>query len=52
MSIAHIIFSGWRRFLTRFAVVDHRQTLIEGVCDAYREELDMVALCTQHAHRM
>ena len=52
MSISHMIFSGWRRFLTSFAVVNRRRTLIEGVCDTYRAELDMVALCTQHAHRM
>jgi hypothetical protein len=50
MSISHTMLSGWRRFLTRFDV--NHQTLIEGLCDVYRAELDMVALCTQHAHRM
>lgn len=51
MSIFHAKDSRWRRFLTR-SDVNHRQTLIEGLCDAYHAELDMVALCTQHAHQM
>jgi len=52
MSIFYMMFNGWQRFLARFAVATHRQTLIEGVCDTYRTELDMVTLCTQHAHQM
>jgi hypothetical protein len=52
MSISHLMFNGWRRFLTRVAVVNHRQTLIEGVGDAYRAELDMVTRCTQHSQQM
>jgi hypothetical protein len=52
MSISHMMLNGWRRLLTRFAVVNHRQTLSEGVGDTYRAELNMVALCTQHAQRM
>jgi hypothetical protein len=51
MSISQMMSSGWRHFLTRFDV-NHRQTLIKDVCDAYCAELDMVALCTQHAHRI
>jgi hypothetical protein len=51
MSISQVMSNGWRRLLTRFSVTP-RKTLLEGVCDAYRTELDMVALCTQHAHQM
>jgi rubrerythrin len=51
MSISQMMSSGWRRFLTRFAI-NQSPTLIEDVYDAYRAELDMVARCTQHAHRV
>jgi hypothetical protein len=42
MSISQMMSSGWRRFLTRFAI-NQSPTLIEDVNDAYRAELDMVA---------
>jgi hypothetical protein len=51
MSISHVIFSGWRRFLAAFDVSDH-QTLLEAVCNAYRAEANAVTQCTQHADRM
>jgi hypothetical protein len=51
MSPSQMMSSGWQYFLTRFDV-NHRQTLTEGVCDVYRAELGMVALCTQHAQRV
>jgi hypothetical protein len=51
MSISHVIFSGWRRFLAAFDVSDH-QTLLETLCDAYRAEVNAVVQCTQHADRM
>jgi rubrerythrin len=51
MSISQMMSSGWRRFLTRFAI-NQSPTLIEDVNDAYRAELDLVARCTQHAHRV
>jgi rubrerythrin len=51
MSLPTVLLSGWRRFLAAFDVDDH-QTLLAGLCDAYRAEADAVAQCTQHAHRM
>jgi len=51
MSLSQMMSSGWRNFLTRFAV-NYRQTLIEDVGAAYRAELDLAARCTQHAHRV
>lgn len=52
MSIFHTMLSGWRRFLTRFAVDSPRPTLMADVCDAYRTELALATLCTQHAQQM
>jgi hypothetical protein len=51
MSISQRMFSGWQHFLPRFAI-NHSPTLIEDVSDAYCAELDLVALCTQHAHQI
>jgi hypothetical protein len=51
MSVLTVLVRGWRRFLAAFDVNDH-QTLLEGVCDAYRAEVNAVTQCTQHAHRM
>jgi len=51
MSISNVISGNWRYFLTAFDA-DDRQTLLESLCDAYHAEVDMVASCTQHAHRM
>ena len=51
MSILTILFTGWRRFLAVFNPADH-QTLLEGVCEAYRAQAKAVAQYPQHAHRM
>jgi rubrerythrin len=51
MSIPTVLFSSWRRFLAAFDVNDH-QTLLEGVCDAYRAEANAAMQCIQHADRM
>ena len=52
MAISHTVINGWQRFLKWFAVGPPRHTLIEDVCDAYRTELALATLCTQHAQRM
>lgn len=52
MSLLQTILSGWRRFCQTFAVAPQRHTLIEDLSDAYRTELALVTLCTQHAQRM
>lgn len=51
MSIANVIFRGWRHFLAVFKRSDH-QTLCETLCAAYRAEIKAVAQCTQHADQM
>ena len=52
MAISHTVINGWQRFLKWFAVGPPRHTLIEDVCDAYRTELALATLCTQHAQRV
>ena len=52
MAIPHTVINGWQRFLKWFAVGPPRHTLIEDVCDAYRTELALATLCTQHAQRV
>ncbi len=51
MSIPTMLFASWRYFRANFNPDDH-QTLIEGVCEAYRAEANAVAQYPQHAHRM
>jgi hypothetical protein len=51
MTILTSLFTGWHRFLAAFDPDDH-QTLLEGMCDAYRTEARAAAQYTQHAHRM
>jgi hypothetical protein len=52
MSIFHAMDNGWQRLLSGFAGDPYRHTLIEDVSDAYRAELALATLCTQHAQRM
>jgi len=46
-----MMFSGWNRVWAAFRVSD-QPTLLKSVCNAYRMEVDLATLCTQHAHRM
>jgi hypothetical protein len=51
MAIPTVLVSGWRRFLGAFTVTDP-QTLLEGVCEAYRAQAHAARQCVQHAERM
>lgn len=52
MSIFPKIIRGWRRFLSTFVASSYPHTLMEDMSDAYRTELALATLCTQHAQRM
>ena len=52
MSMLQTILSGWRRIFKGFAVASQNHTQIDYLSDAYRTELALATLCTQHAQRM